>query len=428
MANSGKGAGPAEGITYGSSEIARLRNGATLPRQAMRGTGVIKKTISMKESNKLYRAEHDAIAIKVIIFVLLTVVLAYLSLCFMGAAGQYYVYSGAYVNYTPVQVAHVLYEHAYNAIAVMTHWFSAHTNEWILENVPGYWSIVKRAGVVGITLICAFLLSISGMLYQNAFKNPIAGPGMLGVSSGVNLGLMILVALYSTDAAAHVGTRYALCYGLGGAILLFVIVAGRKLSGKGKPFDIVTMMLAGSMLSQFLGFITMYVTLFVMDEEDYLVFYTISQQLTVNTSLISWVALGVVMLLSVVPIIFLRYKMNALALEPEEARLLGLDYGKIRAIALICGAIMILAAQIHVGMVSLVSLIVPFLSRSLFGCEFNKQLIGNIVIGMPLLLVCRDITDIIPFVADGLSIGSVASIVMLPLFVVVMAKQMRGWE
>ncbi len=108
--------------------------------------------------------------------------------------------------------------------------------------------------------------------------------------------------------------------------------------------------------------------------------------------------------------------------------MLGLNYGGLRAAALLCGSVMILAAQVHVGMVSLVSLIVPFLARSLFGCESSRQLIGNLCIGPILLLVCRDITDLIPFIGDGLAIGSVASIVMLPLFVVVMARQMRGWE
>ena len=89
---------------------------------------------------------------------------------------------------------------------------------------------------------------------------------------------------------------------------------------------------------------------------------------------------------------------------------------------------MILAAQIHVGMVSLVSLVVPFLARGWFGCEFNKQLIGNVCIGTVLLLACRDICDLIPFVGDGLAIGSVVSVVAMPLFVVVMARQMREWK
>jgi hypothetical protein len=47
---------------------------------------------------------------------------------------------------------------------------------------------------------------------------------------------------------------------------------------------------------------------------------------------------------------------------------------------------------------------------------------------MPLLLACRDLCDLIPFIGDGLAIGSVVSVAAMPLFVVMMARQMRGWE
>lgn len=416
------------GVEYSASEIARLRNGQKLPSRAARGSGPVLRKLSMRETNKLYWQDRDALAKKVAISAVVLLVLAYLSLCPMGAAGQYYSYAGAYTVYTPLEVARAIYEHAYNAIAANTHLFDAHSKQWIVDNVPGYWAIAKRAGVVGITLVCAVLLGISGMLYQNVFKNPIAGPGMLGVGSGVSLGMMLLVVLYGSAASSYITQRYVFCYGFGAAILIFVIAVGKKLSGKGKPFDIMSMLLIGSILSQLLGFIVSYVTLFVMDEEYYLVFYNLSQMLTVDTSLISWLTLGVASIASVVPIYFLRRKMNALALEEEEVRLLGINYTRLRAIALICGAIMILAAQIHTGMVGMVSLIAPFIARSWFGCEFSKQLTGTICISTVLLLACRTITDLIPFVGEGLAVGSVVSVVAMPLFVVLMAKQLRGWE
>ncbi len=416
------------GLRYGAEDIARLRNGSAAPAVGASARGAVKRAIGMKESNAAYRADHDAIAKKVFICLTALVVLAYLSLGIMGAAGQYYPYSTGYAVYDPVQVARVLYEHAYNAVGAITHWYAPHDNVYLRENVDGYWAIVQRAGVIGITLVCSILLSVSGMLYQNVFKNPIAGPGMLGAGSGVSLGMMLIVYLYGAAGPSMLELRYQLCYGFGAAILLFVMLAGRKLSGKGKPFDIVTMLLIGSILSQLLGFITSYVTLFLMDEETYQVFYTMSQMLVVDTSLLSWAALGVAFAVSFIPVFALRYKFTALALDEADVRTLGLNVTTLRGIALICGAIMILAAQIHVGMVALVSLVVPFLSRSWFGCEFNKQLIGNVCIGTVLLLVARDVTDLIPFIGDGLAIGSVMSIIALPLFVVIMARHMRGWE
>lgn len=422
-----------EHINAQAPEIARYNLGTSdaievEQKGRMGSASALRQWLTMAATSAHMKADAWSTKAKVIFSLIVLVELIFVSLGIMGAAGQYYAFSSAYATYDPLQVINALGERVYNTVGPLLHLWPAHDNTYILENVPGYWAIWSRAGVVGITLLCAILLAVSGMLYQNVFKNPIAGPGMLGVSSGVNLGMMIMVALYGSAASSMLGERYLYCYGLGTAILVFVMVAGRKLSGKGRPFDIVTMMLVASILSQLLGFIVSYITLFVMDDEDYLTFYNLSQMLTVDTSLISWVACLTAFALSFIPVWLLRFKLNALAFEEEEVRMMGLDFTRLRAIALICGAIMILAAQIHTGMVSMVSLIVPFLSRSWFGVEFRKQLTGNICIGTILLLACRDICDLIPFVGDGLAIGSIVSVVAMPLFVVIMAKQMRGWE
>jgi iron complex transport system permease protein len=208
---------------------------------------------------------------------------------------------------------------------------------------------------------------------------------------------------------------------------VFVILAGKRLSGKGKPFDIVTMLLIGSILAQLIGFAVSYETLFVMEPDVYEIYITLSQMLVVDTSWISWMALGIAALVSIIPVCLLRFRMNALAFDEAEVKLFGINFTMLRAIALICGAIMILAAQVHVGAVGMISLIVPFMSRSWFGVEFSKQFAGNVCISMIFLLVCRDIADLIPFVGAGIAIGSVVSVVALPLFMLIMAKQMRGW-
>ena len=388
------------------------------------------RRLSMRETNKTLRADQAKVRGRVAVSVTLLVVLSYLSLCVMGAMGQNYAYCAAYTFYTPVEVAQALYAHAYNAVAQVTHAFAPYTNEWLRDNVNGYWAIWHRLGVVGITLICGILLSISGMLYQNVFRNPLAGPGMLGASSGVSLGIMLLVVLYGTEATGMLKERYMFCYGLGAMILVLVVAAGKKLSGKGKPFDIVTMLLIGSIFGQLAGFIQQYFILFVYADDETIqnVFIELTQMLVVDTSALSWTCLAVAFLVSFVPIYLMRFRMNALAFEEEEVRLFGINFTRLRATALICGAIMMLGAQIHTGMVGMVSMIVPFLSRSWFGTEFSKQLTGNVCIGTVLLLICRDITDCIPFVGDGLGVGMIVQIVAMPLFVVIMAKHLNSWE
>jgi iron complex transport system permease protein len=413
-----------------SSDIARFGVGAA---RARAESGRDAERLGFERTDTLLAEERRAMRRKAVVSFVVLAVLVYLSLGIMGAArtgvGGMGIYSFVtpYTNYSPTEVGHALYEHAYNFFGSLTHLHNPHNDSWILENVPGYWGVASRAGVIGVTLVCAILLSISGMLYQNVFRNPIAGPGMLGVSSGVSLGMMLMVALYGANAGGMLKERYLMCYGFGAAILVFVILAGKRLSGRGRPFDIVTMLLVGSILSQLIGFVVSYMTLYVMDPDMYEVYVTLSQMLVVDTSLLSWATLGAAAAAAIIPVHILRFRMNALAFDAAEVKLFGINFTALRAAALICGAIMILAAQVHVGMVGLVSLVVPFMSRSWFGCEFRKQLVGNVCVSTIFLLACRDIADLIPFVGAGIAIGSAVSVAALPLFMVIMAKQMRGW-
>lgn len=382
------------------------------------------RALDLDTTDALVAADARALRRKVAISAVAFCVVFYLGLGVYGASPGWSLH---YQVFSPVEVAAAIGEHIYNFIAGFG-LLPAHDTSMYYAIWPLYCAIGDRAGVLFITAVCAVLLAVSGMLYQNVFKNPIAGPGMLGVSSGVTLGNTLLIYFWGANALGLTTERYAMCYGFGAAILAFVILAGRKLSGKGKPFDIVTMLLIGSILSQLIGFISTYLTMFVMDPDMLALYQTLSQMLTVDTSVVSYLCLGVACAVSLIPIWLLRFRLNVLSFDEQEVRLMGVNMLALRAVALICGAIMILAAQIHIGAVSLVTLIVPFVARNWFGCESRKQLIGGICIGTVLLLVCRIIVDLIPFVGDGIGIGCAVSAVALPLFLLIMAKHLRGWE
>lgn len=407
--------------------LARIRNGAFVDVNRKGGSS-LKRRISLKDTNSLYRTERHAFTMRVVACAVVLAILFFISLGIMGAQGQYYVGTQAYAFFDPGQVLKSLFFHAKNYFAEATHLIPQDSSQWLTENVAGYWAIPQRAGVLAVTLICGFLLSVSGMLYQSVFRNPIAGPGLLGVTTGTSFGIMMLVVIYGAEAPLMLGQRYLFCYGCGAVILIFVIGIAKKMSGPRKSLDVVSMLLIGSMVSQLFGIVVSYVTLFVMDEADYSIYFTISQMLVVDTSPLSWACLGVACVATIVPVFLLRHHLNALPFDEEEIKLWGLNYGRLRWVALICGAIMVLAATIHTGGVGLVTLIIPFLSRRFFGCSFARQFAGNICLGTIFLLVCRDVADLIPFVGDGFAIGNVVGVVALPIFLFIVAFQQRRME
>lgn len=386
-----------------------------------RDTNILGNTVTLGEVDAIYRAERRAFRKKIGLVCIAILVVCFFSFCITGA--QY-----NYRFFTPLQVLEGLAAHLHDFFGPLTRLAASYSPSYIEQNIPIYYIIPQRLSIIGLTLLCGVLLSVSGMLFQNVFKNPIAGPGMLGVGSGVSVGVLILVLTQGIAGIGNVGLRYGLCYGLGMLVLILVLGVGKLLSGRKRPINLINMLLMGSLLSQLIGVVMSYITLYVMDPETWLVYYTASQILNMDGSSLSWLTLGAASLLSLVPVFLLRFKLNTLAFSEEEAKVLGVNAGLLRAVALVCGSIMILAAQVQIGMVAMISLIVPFVARSVFGCEFKRQFAGNIVCGMLVLLICRNATDAIPFVGDGLAIGSLVSVVALPLFMWIMAKYRRGWE
>lgn len=414
---------------FGAADLHDLTRYGSRSRSQRDADAPEKRSLGYEKTDPLMRAELRSMRIKIAVTVVVLAVLCFFSLCLTGNMGKNYLNAGAYCIFTPDEVLQALWVHFYNLVANVTHLFAPYSQGWIYENVHAYYALPERAGVIGITFVCALLLAIAGMLYQNAFKNPIAGPGLLGANCGVSVGKMLLVWIYGSAASSLIAERYALCYGCAAIALAIVIYAGFHQPGaKSNRFSIIGMLVIGMAISRVVNLAVQYITLYVWDDALYLVYYEFEQMLVVDTSALSWACLLIGAFIGLFPIIRQRFAFNGLAFDDDEVSLMGVRPTRLKAIALITGAIMMIVASIHCGMIGMVSLVVPFMSRNLFGCEFTKQFTGNLLISPVLVILCRDIADLIPFVGDGISVGAIVSIAALPIFIVVMMKQMRGWE
>lgn len=290
----------------------------------------------------------------------------------------------------------------------------------IAAELPMYGDVCSRAARTLVSLEAGALLALSGMLYQNVFRNPIAAPTMLGVSSGISLGVLALVYLYGTAATTLVGTRYLYSFIGGCAVLAVVIGAGRFIGGA-RGFSLVDMLLVGSILSSIIGTVVTYVTNYVFTDAQWEVYFDLNNVTSVETSGTSLIVITAAFALCLLPVVLLRFRLNVIALSEEDIRMLGVSPAGLRAVALGCGSVMIMVAQMFAGTVSMVSLVVPFATRALYGSEFRRQIWGNVLMGALILVLCRDLVDLIPFVGDGIPLGTMVSFVMLPAFAWVMA-------
>ncbi len=296
----------------------------------------------------------------------------------------------------------------------------------IIDGLPYYYDSISRLKITAITFGCGMLLAMSGHLFQSVFRNPIAAPTMLGVNTGVNLGILFLVLQYGGLATGMPYQKYVYCYT--GAVLMLILVLGvGKLSSGKKKFSVFDLLIVGAILSQVVGAVRTYYT-FSMENDEVLLLNEISNAITVNTDNISFVFLGAALLICIVPVYFIRFSFNAVSFENDEARSFGVNTMALKVGSLILGTFMITAAMVHCGSVGMVSLIAPFLSRSIFGAESRKVFWGNLLVGGTLLVVCRDIASMIYFTSEGLPIGTVVDFVAVPIFVIILVTQRRVWE
>lgn len=296
----------------------------------------------------------------------------------------------------------------------------------ILAEYPMYYEVVTRAAYTLITVTCGALLAVSGMLYQNVFRNPIAAPTMLGVSGGVSAGLVVLVWVYGVRATYLAGQRYLFCFVGGLAVLLLVMGLG-KLAGGRRSVNLIDMLLVGSIISSLLGTAVTYATNYLFDDTQWLTYYELENAVNLDATGFTLGVLAILAALAFLPVVLFRFRMNCVAFSDFDMRLLGVRPGAMRFVALAAGSLMILTAQAFCGAVSMVSLVVPFAARALFGTEFRKQLMGNVLLGALILLLCRDCVAFVPFVGEGVPLSAMVTFVTLPAFVWVMAIAQKQW-
>ena len=301
----------------------------------------------------------------------------------------------------------------------------------LIQASPYFFETVSRFRNLLVTLLCGAAIAVGGACYQVLFRNPMAAPTMLGVGSGINLGLLLLVAQYSVGAYAMMGRRFAYCLGLAFLMLILVMGAGR-FAGKNRR-SVTDMLLVGSVLGQVSGAVVTFVR-FHMEQEDLTVFQTLSMYgLTVNTDYEfagkALVLLMVVFLACVLPLAAMRFSFDAMSYPEEDARLMGINPGLVRTLCLILVTVMVTGSILFCGTIGTLSLAVPHISRYLWGSRFRSVLGGSCFLGALLLMICRAISSLIYLPGMGFfPIGTLAGLVCAPVLAMVLAQRRRGWD
>ncbi|MGM0667099.1 MAG: iron chelate uptake ABC transporter family permease subunit [Bacteroidota bacterium] len=265
-------------------------------------------------------------------------------------------------------------------------------------------------------LLAGMALSLSGLQMQTVFQNPLAGPYVLGISSGASLGVAILVLGLSSVISVNISLLFnswaivaAAWLGSGLVLLLIMIVSVRVR-------DIMTVLILGIMFASAVSAIVSIMQYF--SNESMLKSFVIWTMGSLGN--LSWKQLNVLMI-SILAGLALSVgttkNLNALLLGEEHAHSLGLSVKSSRLLIFISTSILAGSVTAFCGPIAFIGIAVPHICRLIFATSSHNYLIpGTILLG-GIVLLASDILSQLPGSGKILPVNSVTALIGIPVLI-----------
>ncbi len=281
---------------------------------------------------------------------------------------------------------------------------------------------VVRFPRIVMALAVGAALAVAGAVMQAIFGNPLAEPGVVGVSSGAALGAAIAIVLGATVVGSGSLAIFAFAGGLGATLLVYFV---SRANGR---TEVVTLLLTGIAVNAFAGAGLAFL-LFIADSggREQIIFWQLG---SLNGSRWSEVLIvATVATVATVAAIALGRQYDLLALGERNARHLGVNVEYLRVGSIFLVALLTGVAVAFVGIIAFVGLVVPHIIRMAIGPK-HRPLIVATAIGGGVLLVYADLIarTIVP--GADLPIGLLTSLIGGPFFFYLLFRQRRrsgGW-
>ena len=286
---------------------------------------------------------------------------------------------------------------------------------------------VVRFPRIVMALAVGAALAVAGSVMQAIFGNPLAEPGVVGVSSGAALGASAAIVLgANVGIFAAFGSWTTAVFAFAGGLLATLLVY--FMSRANGRTEVVTLLLTGIAINAFAGAGLAFL-LFIGDtaSREQIVFWQLG---SLNGS--RWQEVAIVVAVTVVGVIvaaLLARKYDLLALGERNARHLGVNVEALRIGSIVLVALLTGVAVAFCGIIAFVGLVVPHIIRMAIGPSHRSLILASAV-GGGVLLVFADLLARTIVIGADLPIGMLTSLVGGPFFFYLLAKQRKrsgGW-
>ena len=264
-------------------------------------------------------------------------------------------------------------------------------------------------------LVAGAGLSVSGLQMQTVFRNPLAGPSVLGISSGASLGVACVVLLSGAMggvALSRLGYMGEVALSIAAiigalAVMALIVYVSQKVKGN------VTLLIIGVMIGYVASAVIGVLKYFSVEEDirAYVIWGLGSFARVSGDQMILFVCIKT---------------MNLLLLGDGYARNLGLNIKRARLLVISCSGVLVAIVTAYCGPIMFVGLAVPHLCRAIFHTSDHRILMpSTLLVGAALALVCNLIARM-PGFEGALPVNSVTALVGAPVVASVLFRKRKG--
>lgn len=281
---------------------------------------------------------------------------------------------------------------------------------------------VIRLPRVLLGLLVGAALGISGAAIQGIFRNPLADPGLIGISSGASLMAVLVIAF---ESLLFVGLSEMLGYYLlilgafvGAGLTAFVVY--RISLKEGRP-QVTTMLLAGIAINGLAGALTGLMTYMATEQQ----LRTITFWMLGSLGGATWENVYAVSPFILVPVccmLFFGKALNAFSLGEMQADLLGMRTDRVKLWVVTLGTLAVGASVAVSGIIGFVGLLVPHTVRLMGGADNRYVLIGSALMGATVLTLADVLSRTLAAPIE-LPIGVITALLGTPVFLYILIKE-----
>ena len=276
-------------------------------------------------------------------------------------------------------------------------------------------------------LVAGAGLSVSGLQMQTVFRNPLADPSVLGVSSGASLGVAMVVLLsgavggVALSRLGYLGEVALSLAAIVGAMSVMALIVYVSMKVRGN----VTLLIIGVMIGYVANAVIGVLKFFSVEEDirAYVIWGLGSFARVSGDQMLLFVGIMAVLL----PLSFLLIKtMNLLLLGNSYARNLGLNIRRARLLVILCSGVLVAIVTAYCGPIMFLGLAVPHLCRAIFRSSDHRVLMpATLLTGAALALVCNLIARM-PGFEGALPVNSVTALIGAPVVASVLFRRRKS--